>query len=184
MVSERRRRFGLRAGLVVLASGVAMLFATTLGLSRNRGEDRRSDPDAAAGSGVVGRGRPAAPPTAAALKDGHETRDADPRTVALIMVVGVSTIAASITGLFLLLGFLHTRDAQRAPPLTAQQRADIAPPGPPLQSSPQYDLASLGATEAEKLRGYHWLDANHHRARIPIERAMAIVIGRSLDPTP
>lgn len=182
MRSERRRRFGLRAGLVVLASGIAMLFASAL----RRGGKGRSDDDRAPGEEIdaTGRGRPAAPPTAVALKDGHETLDADPRSIGLIMVVGVSTIAASIAGLFVLLGFLHARDAERRPPLTSQQRAAIVPPGPPLQSSPQYDLASLGTMETKKLQGYRWLDASHRRAQIPIERAMSLVIGRSLDPSP
>lgn len=182
MRSERRRRFGLRAGFVLLASGLAMLFATAL---RQTGRGR-GDAESAPGEEIddTGRGRPAAPPTAVALKDGHEPLDADPRSIGLVMVVGVSTIAASIAGLFVLLGFLHARDAEHRPPLTPQQRAAIAPPGPPLQSSPQYDLASLGTMETRKLQGYRWLDASHRRAQIPIERAMTLLIGRSLDASP
>ncbi len=189
MASEqhaRSRRWRSLTGWSIIMGGVGLLLATK---RRQSGRDRaaRNDgdaqPDALGSARAGGRGRPQTPPSSDALKDGYETHDANPRSIGLIMAVAVSVIAVAIAGLFVLLGRFHARDAA-GPPLTAQQRALIAPPGPPLQSSPQYDLASQQAVEDQKLRGYRWLDATHSRAQIPIDRAMALVVGKSLDATP
>ncbi len=178
----RPRRFGWLAGASLVASGLALLAAR--GRTRGRAAVRtrhgveRNDP-----TGAVGRGRPEAPPSAAALQDGYERHDAKPRILILVMVVAVTVIASSIGGLFVLLHMLHARDAA-GQPLTAQQRAVIQPPGPPLQSSPQDDLASLGRLQTDRLGHYAWVDEKRSRARIPIARAMTLVTGKSLDPTP
>ena len=130
-----------------------------------------------------GYGSPGTPPDREAERDGYEPRDANPRSIAIVMAVGVALIAGSIWGLFVLLGQFHAHD-RSGRPLTAAQRASLVPPGPPLQSSPLFDIASLRAREGGRLENYAWIDPDHTTARIPIERAMALTVGKSLDPAP
>ena len=89
----------------------------------------------------------------------------------------------AICGLFALLWRFHRVEAGQ-PPLTAQQGAAITPPGPPLQSDPFRDIGALRERETRLLTTYAWLDADRRRARIPIARAQALVVGRPLDPGP
>ena len=57
-------------------------------------------------------------------------------------------------------------------------------PGPHLQREPYRELRDQQGAEEQKLAGYAWSDPAHTRARIPIGRAMALVAGRSLEPSP
>ena len=113
----------------------------------------------------------------------YEPHDADARTLARIMAVAALVVAVAIAGLFALLARFHSADSL-GPPLTAQQQAVIVPPGPPLQAEPFRDIAALRERETKLLSTYGWLDPEHRRARIPITRAEALVIGRPLDPAP
>ncbi len=163
----RGGRLRLMAGFSIVMGGIAFLLAAQSRPVGREEVDHRAE----------------APPSPQALHDGFEPQDANARSIGTVMAVGAAAIAASIAGLFLLLGVFHARDA-RTPPLTAQQGAQIAPPGPPLQSSPLYDIASLRNRENGLLQGYRWLSPDHATAQIPIERAMALTVGKPLDPAP
>jgi hypothetical protein len=119
----------------------------------------------------------------ASLDQGYEVADASGRALAWVMLVGAAVIAASIGGLFVLVAHYHREDASH-PPLTAEQRAKITPPGPHLQAEPFRDIAALRRRETALLQGFAYLDADHKRARIPIDRAIALVIGKPLDSSP
>jgi hypothetical protein len=54
-------------------------------------------------------------------------------------------------------------------------RANRIPPLPRLQVRPQADLLSLRAAEVQRLESYGWVDPRAGIARIPIERAMALL---------
>jgi protein SCO1/2 len=57
------------------------------------------------------------------------------------------------------------------------------PPVPRLQPHPRSDLARVQARETARLQGYAWLDDGHRHARIPVQRAAAIVLRRAQDDT-
>ena len=67
------------------------------------------------------------------------------------------------------------------PRLTPQQTAKVQPPPPNLQGAPYEDLARLEARETAQTTTYAPLPDG--RARIPVERAMRLMAGRSLDPS-
>ena len=113
----------------------------------------------------------------------YEAEDADAGMLAKVMAVAALVIGLAICGLFGLLWRFHSAD-QAQPALTAQQSAVITPPGPLLQSDPFRDIGALRDRETQLLGTYAWLDAGRRRARIPIARAQALVVGRPLDPTP
>ncbi len=55
------------------------------------------------------------------------------------------------------------------------------PPPPNLQPNPYVDLDRERAQARAALDGYGYLDPARTRARIPLDRAMQVVVGRSLD---
>ncbi len=133
---------------------------------------------------ATGRGNPATPPSYRARKAGHETRDLGGRTLTLL-VAGLGATVACVIGLMvMLMGYFDHARSAGAPHYTAQQTATIVPPPPNLQAAPLADIAQLHAREEKLLEHYAWIDPNHTRARVPIERAMALTVGRSLDAAP
>ena len=126
-------------------------------------------------------------PTATTLHASHdfgfEERDTRVRSIAIVMVVAVTIIASSIGGLFVFIGRIRQADASH-PPMTAQQTAAIIPPSPRLQDDPYRDLHLQQARETKLLETYSFADADRTHARIPLGRAMALVIGQPLDPVP
>ena len=114
---------------------------------------------------------------------GHETRDASVRWIARVVVLlFVSGLAIQ----FILSGFLsklkHTPPptdpwqplphAGRVPPST--------PPFPRLQVSAPLDLLAYRAREETELSTYGWINRTSGVVRIPIERAMELVLQEGL----
>lgn len=128
------------------------------------------------------RSEPAHWPEAPRAGPGHETGDVDVARTARVMA-GLAVCALVAVGLMLWLRH-HVAADQRdgLPRLTAQQTARLRPPPPNLQADPFRDIARERAAEAERLDAYAYTDAARTRARIPIERAMSLTVGRSLDP--
>lgn len=104
-----------------------------------------------------------------------ERSDADPRLVV--------AIAAGI-GLFLLaVPFLVMASYPDAPPLGHIADAP-QPPAPRLQVSPQTDLARLHARDDRQLGSFGWVDREGRIARMPIDRAMKLLVERGWPSTP
>lgn len=133
---------------------------------------------------VSATGRHATPPSAMALEAGHETKDINARTTAFILA-GMAATTALVTGVVFVMVWRF--DAQRHATfanLAPQQTARVVPPAPHLQLDPFADLARLQARENNLLHSYGWTSADRSTARIPIERAMALSVGKSLDAGP
>lgn len=163
-----RRLAALLAATLAVVSGIALF-------------GRRA---AAPQTAASGRGKPTVPASPQATSLGYETEDISASMVGRILAGFAATVIVSITVLFVMIHFFHRADNTDQPTLTAQQSADIVPPGPQLQSDPYRDLRNQHGAEEQKLAGYAWADPAHTRARIPIGRAMALVAGRSLEPSP
>jgi hypothetical protein len=73
-------------------------------------------------------------------------------------------------------------------PLAAPQgeaaRAERPRPTPALQNQPFMDIYTLRRGEAEKLNSYGWVDKDGGVARIPIDRAMELLLQRGLPVRP
>ena len=63
--------------------------------------------------------------------------------------------------------------AQKYPLAVGQQKE---PPTPNLQNQPFKDIYMLRQGEAEKLTSYGWVDKEGGIARIPIDRAMEVML--------
>ena len=112
---------------------------------------------------------------------GHETRDVNVRNTALVMA-GLALAAVTVVGTMIwMMSTFAASQRQALPALTPQQTARLAPPPPNLQADPYADLDRQRAATAAHLAGYGYRDEARTRARIPIGRAMDLIVGRSLD---
>jgi hypothetical protein len=67
--------------------------------------------------------------------------------------------------------------AQKYPLAVGQVKA---PPAPNLQTQPFKDIYTLRQSEAEKLGSYGWVDKEGGIARIPIDRAIDVMLQKGL----
>ena len=82
------------------------------------------------------------------------------------------------------LALRHRADPCRSPVCRRNRRRESCRPAPHLQINPFADLAQQQARESRLLHSYGWTSADHSTARIPIDRAMALTRGKSLDAPP
>lgn len=59
----------------------------------------------------------------------------------------------------------------------------VESPAPPLQPSPQADLAEFDARMTHAMTHYGWVDRDAGTVRLPIDRAMALLVERGLPST-
>ncbi len=170
----------LARGAMVFGS-VAM--ALRLALPRPSPEPQ-PDPAELDDTAKAGRGIPGPAASPAARRAGHETADMSAtvmaRYFALLAVVAVTVVL----GMSWLSHTVATAGKAARAKLTVQQLTHPAPPAPGLQSDPVKELADLRGTQGALLHGYAWLGDAHDRARIPVDRAMALMVGHPLDTAP
>jgi hypothetical protein len=114
---------------------------------------------------------------------GHEPSEINLRGLlvvgVVIIVVGVVTSAA-LYGMFV---FFQSRPAGERPP-SALGLPQPSPPAPRLQTDPVADWQTLQATEEAALHSYSWADRNAGKVRIPIDRAIELLVQRGLPVAP
>jgi len=180
---RERPRLGRGTGRARLDTALTWLASTSAALGGLALLGRRPVPIGDEGE-ASGRGSPSTPPSKRAVSLGFEPHDMSGRDMALL-VAGLGASAAAVIGLmFAMLGYFHAQDRAARPPFTPEQVARIEPPLPHLQDHPKADLREQIAREEGLLHGYAWLGPDHARARIPIDRAMALAVGRPLDAAP
>ena len=114
---------------------------------------------------------------------GHEQRDANAAWI-LGIVIFLFVFGLSIHGI--LAGFLRSLQ-HSAPPTDAWRPRprpghleQARPPGPTLQVSPPADLQAFRSREEAELHSYGWVDRTSGVVRIPIDRAMQLVLQEGL----
>ena len=105
----------------------------------------------------------------------HETADIDGR--------GVWATAGILVATIVLAGLMAAGAIALFATMVGRPLAPINPPptqmpSPPLQSAPSLDLRALRAEKHALLAQYAWVDRAHGVVRIPIERAMDLLIAR------
>lgn len=121
------------------------------------------------------------------LKSPGVAAEPDRLSARLVVRFAVILTVVSIACLFVVYGFFRlfetrTRTSEAGPtpieaekPRTAEQKL---PPEPRLEIDPQAHLARLHAEEDEVLQTYGWVDKGNGVVRIPIDRAMALIVER------
>ena len=178
---EPRDRLTARTTATWLAAGAAVIGAATLFVRRNHPGRIRALTDA--GYDVAsGRGRPGTPASPVARDSGHETLDMRGGLMAKLILLLGSVAVCMVLAMIGLRIWVSTIQRDSQPPLTREQTAIITPPEPHLQRDPLGDIARLLQSEEKLLGGTAYLDESRTRARIPIDRAMALTVGQPLAP--
>lgn len=116
----------------------------------------------------------------AAPRGGYERTDASPRGLlyfALIMASILAAIALSLIGLF-----NHFEKAENPGSFVAAPFAGTRPlpPAPRIQTDPGADMQSYRQSQENLLNTYGWIDRQNGIVRMPIDRAMELLIERGL----
>jgi hypothetical protein len=102
----------------------------------------------------------------------YEKSDADPRLItALAVGIAISLLA---TPFVLRAGYPSATLGGAVPPHLAE------PPPPRLQTDPKSDLDRLRSYERGELDRLGWADRDRELVRIPIDRAMQLLVERGL----
>jgi hypothetical protein len=110
---------------------------------------------------------------------GHETRDADIRSLVIFAAVLAGTVLLVMWGMMRMFQYFGATQSL-GPPASPFVDARPLPPQPRLQVEPRIDLNQLRAGEDALLHSYGWVDRNAGVVRIPIERAMDLVVEKGL----
>jgi hypothetical protein len=110
---------------------------------------------------------------------GYETRDLNLKGIAVFVVALVITLVAVHLVVIQTLGF-YIRHEARPAALSSVQAPSGAPPGPGLLVDAPKRLGEMLAQEDQTLNSTGWVDRNKGIVRIPIARAMDLVVERGL----
>ena len=114
----------------------------------------------------------------------YERRDLNPRVIGLFLVGLVIATALTLLAIWALFDYYATRQARADRPPSPLADVRQIPPEPRLQVSGAADLAAFRAKEEAELKSYGWIDRKAGTARIPIDRAMDLLVQRGLPTTP
>ena len=110
----------------------------------------------------------------------HESSDINVRGVVFAaMALGIVMFIAVgiVTGLFV---YLRRAMNQAQGPTSMVLQETVLPPEPMIQRDPEGELRAMREQEARILDDYRWVDKDAGVARIPIDRAMKVVLERGL----
>jgi hypothetical protein len=109
----------------------------------------------------------------------HETSDANIRN---LIIFGVILCCLLIAGLLLSGAVFHYFVGHQGlgPPASPFENVRMLPPEPRLQVTAPKDLEQYKAAQDEILNNYGWVDQQAGIVRIPIDRAMDILLQKGL----
>lgn len=114
-------------------------------------------------------------------KHGHETREAVPR---YILIFAACLAIAVVAGFLVSWGTLvyFKKHQQYPPPQSSISPGRVLPPPgmPQLQAHPDTDLQDYLKEQHQLLDSYGWVDRKNGVVRIPIQRAMTILLQQGL----
>jgi hypothetical protein len=114
---------------------------------------------------------------------GHELSDLSPRAIAIFGIALAATVIACVILAVWIFGFFAARVTKLDTPPSPLAKA-AAPAGPHLQVSAPKDLEEMRAAEEKILTSYDWVDRQAGTVRIPIDRAMQLLVERGLPAPP
>jgi hypothetical protein len=113
----------------------------------------------------------------------HEEHDINVRaiiTFVIVLTVITVGIQGAMIGMFKLLNMIESKSEPVVSPLTPPPAQVSDFPSPSLQTTPWTDLQKLRASENAYLDSYGWVDQSAGIARIPIDRAKAMLLQKGL----
>lgn len=126
-------------------------------------------------------GRAGAAPHGAGSR-GYETRDANTKAVFVFLAFLFLTINLILFGTWRL--FRHFSAVQQERPASSFSDERQIPPAPNLQVNGRADFRQMYAQQQQKLENYAWEDRQAGTVRVPIERAMELLLQKGLPVLP
>jgi hypothetical protein len=119
------------------------------------------------------------------VEAGHEKSDV---SIGAIVKFGIGLAVAAVVihvALWGLFELLETRESRRDTPLPPLAAAGLrrTPPEPRLEPDALVSRRRMQAEEREALTTYGWVDKRAGVVRLPIERAMDLLVERGLPPS-
>ncbi len=109
---------------------------------------------------------------------GYETSDARFRAILWGGGALVILMVAAFALMYILLGHFESRQQATATPSSPLVEGRPLPPEPRLQVTPEIDLKTIRAKEDSLVNSYGWVSKEAGVVRIPVERAMALMLER------
>ena len=109
----------------------------------------------------------------------HEERDANIRAVLWFAAGLAATVVVVLVLMKWAFNFFPTLQRAGAPSQYAQPVANEPPPEPRLQIDAPEDLKKMREQEDSVLTSYGWVNKQEGIVRIPVERAMDLLVQRS-----
>jgi hypothetical protein len=116
-------------------------------------------------------------------REGYERSDADVRS---LLKFGASLLTILIIVLISMksMFFYFARSQKLGPPASPFEEVRVLPPQPRLQVQPRIDLQTYCEDQLEQLNTYGWVDPHNEVVRIPVDRAMDLIVQRGLPARP
>jgi hypothetical protein len=114
------------------------------------------------------------------IRRGHEQSDMNVRAVVISgigLFITIIVIGFVLRGAF---GYFSSHRIKPSMPPSALTSIERLPPEPRLQVNPQEDLKKMREAEDRVLNSYGWVDEKAGIVRIPIDRAMELIVKRGL----
>ena len=117
-------------------------------------------------------------------RGGYEKSDANPRgLVYFALVIAAILVAASLSLIWLFRYFQKAENPGSvvAPPFAAERPL---PASPRIQPNPGADMQGYFQSQQNLLNSYGWIDRQNGIVRLPIDRAMELLLERGLPTRP
>ena len=112
-------------------------------------------------------------------REGYERRDADIGSLLKFAFwLGVMLVAVLFAMKWTFFYFERTQPLGQ--PASPFENTRTLPPNPRLQVQPAVDLKSYCEAQQQELNSYGWMDRHNGAVRIPVDRAIDIVLERGL----
>ena len=114
----------------------------------------------------------------------HETTDANVHVVAWAAISLAAMIVLVLAGVWWVYKYVRAQDQVRDVRRTLVPPAPPVPPQPRIQVNPQEDFQAYKREQERILTSYGWISRDDGRVRIPIDRAMDLLVQRGLPARP
>lgn len=110
---------------------------------------------------------------------GYETRDVNVRALLIFgFWLAVAIVLAALGSRWVFGYFAHTQSL--GPAATPFENVRTLPPLPRLQTAPQKEIHDYWQAQQDQLNSYGWVDRHNGVVRIPVDRAMRLMLQRGL----
>jgi hypothetical protein len=125
--------------------------------------------------------KPGAPQSS--QKEAYEHSDADVRSL-VKFAFALFVVLVAVIILMRWMFFYFAKSQQLGPPASPFENARVLPPQPRLQVKPGLDLQAYCEDQLQQLDTYGWVDPHNEVVRIPVDRAMDLILQRGLPTRP